>query len=195
MFVVIEGVDGSGKTTLAKEVVRRLESLGIKAKYTYEPYNQLFVEIMSKYWSELDPLLQTLIMALDRYYHVRKEVIPYLNAGYVVVCDRYYYSSLAYQGAQGVDVEWIISVNKFVPKPNLAIYLDVDPEEGLRRKERSTTRIKELEADLNIIKRARDIYLELVKQGELILIDAMRAFELVFNDVFNLILRYSNIKA
>lgn len=190
LFVVIEGIDGAGKTTVAKELTRRLNELGIKSVYTYEPFYKFSVDFITTYWEDLDPILQTLIMALDRYYHIKKEVIPYLNSGYVVISDRYYYSSIAYQGAQGIDINWILSVNRYVLKPKLAIYLDVEPDVGLMRKRRSETRIKELESNLELIRRAREIYLELVGRGELILIDAMRDLNSVLCEVFDLVIKY-----
>jgi len=189
-FIVIEGIDGAGKTTVAKELTRRLNGLGIKSIYTYEPFYKFSADFITAYWGDLDPILQTLIMALDRYYHIKKEVIPYLNSGYVVISDRYYYSSIAYQGAQGADINWILSVNRYVLRPKLAIYLDVEPDVGLMRKKHSATRVKELESNLELIKRAREIYLELVRRGELILVDAMRDLNSVLDEVFNLIIKY-----
>ena len=62
-------------------------------------------------------------------------VEPALRRGDMVVMERYYYSTIAYQGARGVDIEWLRIVNSIFRKPDLAIYLDIDPEEGLRRSE------------------------------------------------------------
>lgn len=191
ILIVIEGVDGAGKTSVSKEVTRRLKDLGFKAVYTYEPYTQFIVNIVNEYWSEIDPTVQTLLMAADRYYHISKVILPYMRSGHVVISDRYYYSSLAYQGAQGVDLQWILDVNKFVVKPKLAIYLDVDPEVGLKRKESSTTRVRSIEADLELVKRARKIYLDLVSHGELLLIDGRldlrRVVDEVMSHIFTLI--------
>jgi len=191
ILIVIEGIDGAGKTSVSKEVTRRLEDLGFKAIYTYEPYTQFIVNVVNEYWSEIDPVVQTLLMAADRYYHISKVILPYMSSGYVVISDRYYYSSLAYQGAQGVDLQWILDVNKFVVKPKLAVYLDVDPEVGLKRKKLSTTRIKGVEADIELIKRARKIYLDLVSRGELLLIDGRldlgKVVDEVMGHIFKLI--------
>lgn len=189
ILIVIEGIDGAGKTSVSKEVTQRLKDLGFKAVYTYEPYTQFIVDIVNEYWGEIDPVVQTLLMAADRYYHISKVILPYMKSGYVVISDRYYYSSLAYQGAQGVDLQWILDVNKFVVKPKLAVYLDVDPEVGLKRKESSTTRVRSIEADLKLIKRARNIYLDLVSRGELILIDGRLELGRVVDEVMRYVLK------
>lgn len=189
ILIVIEGIDGAGKTSVSKEVTQRLKDLGFKAVYTYEPYTQFIVDIVNEYWGEIDPVVQTLLMAADRYYHISKVILPYMKSGYVVISDRYYYSSLAYQGAQGVDLQWILDVNKFVVKPKLAVYLDVDPEVGLKRKESSTTRVRSIEADLKLIKRARNIYLDLVSRGELILIDGRLELGGVVDEVMRYVLK------
>lgn len=183
VLVVIEGIDGAGKTSVSKEVVSRLTSLGFKAIYTYEPFTQFITDFINKHWDVIDPIMLTLLMAADRHYHISRAVLPYLKSGYIVVSDRYYYSSVAYQGAQGVDVKWIAEVNKFVIKPRLAIYLDVEPSEGLRRKKASTTRVREMESNVELIERAREIYLSLVLKGELVLVDAMQDIHNVVDEV------------
>jgi len=194
-LVVIEGIDGAGKTAISKEVVNRLTSIGIQALYTYEPYETPFTDLIKHYGRGLDPVLQTLLMAADRYYHVKEVIEPYLRSGYLVVSDRYYYSSIAYQGGQGVDIEWIINVNKFVPKPSLAIYLDVRPEVGLERKKYSDTRIKYLQDDMKLLHTARDIYLGLVGRGELIFVNAERDFNSVLSDVLRIVYEFLGITA
>ncbi len=189
VLIVIEGIDGAGKTSVSEEVVLRLKNLGFKAIYTCEPYTHFIVDIMNKYWVEIDPIMQTLLMAADRYYHINKVVVPHIRSGYVVVSDRYYYSSVAYQGAQGVDLQWILDINKFAVRPKLAIYLDIDPEVGLKRKKTSSTRVKSIEDDFELVKRARDIYLDLVTRGELILVDGRPNLKDVINEVMKHILK------
>lgn len=189
ILIVIEGIDGAGKTSVSEEVVLRLKSLGFKAIYTYEPYTHFIVDMMNRYWVEIDPAMQTLLMAADRYYHVNKVIIPYMRLGYIVVSDRYYYSSIAYQGAQGIDLQWILDINKFVIRPKLAIYLDIDPEVGLKRKKSSSTRVRSIEADFELVRKARDIYLDLVSRGELILVNGRLNLEDVVNEVMGYILK------
>jgi len=188
-FIVLEGIDGSGKTTIAKALVTALNSANVKALYTYEPYNPDFIEMIKKYGKDFGGVMEALLMAVDRYYHVERVVKPYLNMGYSVVSDRYFYSSLAYQGARGVSLEWIKTLNEFAPKPSLAIYLDVSPEEGLKRKLNVATKIKYMEEDPEFLRKVREIYKRLVSEGFLIEVDASRNYEVVFQDCVNLVCR------
>ena len=179
--MVLEGIDGAGKTTVAKKVVSLLTKEGIEALYTYEPYTKDLTEMLKKYGRSLGGVMETLLMAADRYYHINEVIKPALSLGKVVVSDRYYYSSMAYQGARGVEISWIKAVNKFVLKPDIAIYIDVPPDLGLKRKINSLTRLEYLEGDLGVIKDVRAIYKDLVSKGELIEIDGT----LGLNDVIN----------
>ena len=180
-FIVLEGIDGAGKTTVAKKIVSLLTKEGIQALYTYEPYTKDLTEMLKKYGRSLGGVMETLLMAADRYYHINEVIKPALSLGKVVVSDRYYYSSMAYQGARGVEISWIKAVNKFVLKPDIAIYIDVPPDLGLKRKINSLTRLEYLEGDLGVIKDVRAIYKDLVSKGELIEIDGT----LGLNDVIN----------
>jgi len=183
-FIVFEGIDGAGKTTIAKEIVNSLLKSKVDALYTYEPYTADLTKLLRKYGKAFGSVMETLLMAADRYYHIIEVITPALKSGKVVVSDRYYYSSLAYQGAKGVDPLWIEMVNKkFLLKPDVAIYIDVPPDLGLRRKANSPTRLKYLERDLDIIKSVRSIYKELVRRGELIEVDGTLSLDEVIRSV------------
>ncbi|MBS7628426.1 dTMP kinase [Candidatus Bathyarchaeota archaeon] len=108
--------------------------------------------------------------------------MPTLRRGGIVVSDRYIYASIAYQGAQKVDIGWIRCVNNFAPKPDLAIYLDVPAEVAMSRIRRGRSVMERLEFE----KRVREIYLKLVKDGELTYIDGDRPVEDVDKDIFNI---------
>lgn len=182
-LVVLEGLDGAGKTTVALEVVNMLARRGYRAVYTYEPFESPFSEALSRVKSglSLSPLVDALAMACDRAYHVEVVVKPAIDRGEVVVMDRYFYSTIAYQGAMGVDTRWLRILNSVFPRPDLAIYLDVEPEEGLRR---SRARKWAFYEKPEILRRAREIYLEMVGEGELVLVDAMRPLDDVIRDVW-----------
>ncbi len=190
LMIVIEGLDGAGKTTIAKWLVEYFKSNGYKALYTYEPNESLFVDALKKHGDVRSAELDALAYAADRLVHVRKVILPAIEDGYIVVVDRYYYSSIAYQGAQGAPIEWVMEVNKYAVKPDLAIYIDVDPETGLERLARESgrkPRFPEYEK-INLLKKVRKIYLSLVEKGELIFIDGSRDLESVKQDVLNTIL-------
>jgi len=183
LFVVLEGIDGSGKTTISKMLVDRLNRLGFKAEYTFEPTDSEIVEVIRGKYSEYrDAYVDALTFALDRLLHLKRKVIPLLRDGFIVVSDRYMYSSVAYQAASGAPIEWVLLVNKYALKPDVTIYLDVDPETGLRRKQFKATRFPEFEV-IDFARRVREVYLELVKRGLMISINATRPIEEVYRDV------------
>jgi dTMP kinase len=183
LFVVLEGIDGSGKTTISKMLVDRLNGLGFKAEYTFEPTDSEIVEVIrGKYSVYRDAYIDALTFALDRLLHLKRKVIPLLRDGFIVVSDRYMYSSVAYQVATGAPIEWVLLVNKYALKPDVTIYLDVDPETGLRRRQFKTTRFPEFEV-IDFARRVREVYLELVKRGLMISINATRPIEEVYRDV------------
>jgi len=188
VLIVIEGIDGAGKTTIAKWLVELLNRRGYEAIYTYEPTDSLLVQALKSYSEYRSAELDALVYAADRLVHLRSKVLPALDSGKVVVMDRYYFSSIAYQGAQGAPIEWVIELNKYALKPDLAIYIDIDPEIGLKRLsgEKGSRRFPEYE-NLDLLRRVREIYLELVRKGHLVLVDGSRDLDSVKRDVLNVI--------
>jgi len=189
VFIVLEGIDGSGKTSIANMIISELSAKGFKTLYTFEPTDSEIVGLVKTKLGDLrDPYIDTLIFALDRLLHVKSKVIPALKEGHVIICDRYYYSSVAYQGAQGAPVEWILEVNKWALKPDIAIYLDVDPAIAIKRKSGISSRFPEFEK-LELQYKVRDVYLKLVELGLLTLIDASRDLNEVYSDVRKLVFK------
>ncbi len=189
LFIVLEGIDGAGKTSIAKKLLNDLEANGYNVVYTYEPYDTYYVEALKKHYNDYrDAYLDALTYAADRLIHVKTVIEPYLMKKYIVICDRYYYSSVAYQAAQGVPYEWVLEINRFALKPDIAIYLDVSPEIGLRRRSGLLSRFPEYEA-LDFLERVRAIYHRLVEDGYLIEINANRSFEEVYSNVYSTIVK------
>jgi len=182
-FIVLEGIDGAGKTTIAYKLIEYLERKGFEAIYTYEPYDSLYVKALKTQYNDIrDAYLDALTYAADRLVHLKIVILPSLMKGAMVVCDRYYYSSVAYQTAQGASMDWVLEINRYALKPDLAIYLDVDPETGLMRRRELYSRFPEYES-LEFLSRVREVYLKLVEQNQLIYIDARRSFEEVYKSV------------
>ena len=169
-FIVIEGLDGSGKTTQARLLVQRLQS-SHNAVYTTEPSSGKigsFIRDRCLYEEKrLDSAVEALLFAADRVEHVQNEVVPSLNEGKLVVSDRYVYSSLAYQGSAGLNIDWINAINKLALKPDLAVFLDVAPEMVLQRLNRKKSVMETLETQ----KKVRELYLKFVANGQLVRID------------------------
>lgn len=188
-LICIEGLDASGKTTQARLLTDFLRSRGYKVLHTTEPttspIGRLIKERVLRGAVRPPPVVEALLFAADRLQHVRDVIKPALNRGYIVISDRYVYSSLAYQGAAGLSLDWIRGINRFAPKPDLAIYLDVDPETAMKRIKRERTLMENLEVQRGV----RSIYLKLVESGELVLVDGERNVEEVFKDVKALTLK------
>ena len=188
-FVCVEGLDASGKTTQAKLLTTNLRRKGFDAVYTTEPSGGQVGRLIRSFVLNRDdrvPIaLEALLFAADRVDHVEGEVKPLLKQGKVVVCDRYVYSSLAYQGAAGLDVEWIEYVNRFALRPNQAILLDVPTDVVLGRLRRKKT---VMENKLNLDK-VRQVYLKLVQDSRLTLLDGNRRRGEVAEAVFQTVSR------
>ena len=186
-FIVLEGIDGCGKTVHSKALCKQLKRLGYDAAYTTEPSNSRIGRLITSEFlrkSKVPPQVEALLFAADRFDHLSNEVLPMIDANKIVISDRYFYSSLAYQGAQGLKLDWIRELNNFAVKPDLALYLDVPAEVGLARKKRKSV-LERLELE----KKVRDIYLSLVDSGELVKVDSSRDFDIVRGEVLALTLQ------
>ena len=174
VFICIEGLDGSGKTTHAHRLVRNLQENRFDAIYTTEPSRgELGTFIRGTILEgkkRVPRVVETVLFAVDRVEHINKDVKPSLKEGKIVVSDRCVYSSLAYQGAAGLDLEWIAEINRFALPPDLAIYIDVPPEVVVKRIRRKKSVMERLETQ----RRVQKVYMRFVDNGKLMLIDGDR---------------------
>lgn len=173
VFICIEGLDGSGKTTQAKLLTKKLCEDGLNVVFTAEPSQGRIGKFIRKRLFEekrMPVSVEALLFAADRIEHVENEVNPELMQGKIVVSDRYVYSSLAYQGSAGLSLDWIEQVNSNALKPDLSIFIDVAPEVVLERLKRKKSVMEILETQ----KKVRDIYLRYVENGQLRLIDGSK---------------------
>lgn len=140
-FIVFEGTDGSGKSTQAKMLLKYLAGKNIPCYLTFEPTDSFvgaFLRAILSGRAETDEHTIAALFAADRLDHIQNGVNGIkkkLNEGTWVICDRYYFSSFAYNGGQA-DLEWVIDLNlpamKMLP-PDLTFFLDLPPEEGMAR--------------------------------------------------------------
>ena len=169
-FIVVEGLDGSGKTTQARLLVQKLRS-SHNAVYTTEPsrgkIGSFIRECCLFEEKRLDSATEALLFAADRIEHIQNEVVPALNKGLLVISDRYLYSSLAYQGSTGLSLEWIETINKHALKPDLAIFIDVAPETVMQRLNRKKSVMETLETQRQV----REVYLKFVANDDMVRID------------------------
>ena len=170
IFICIEGLDGSGKTTQAILLTKML-SEKYTAVYTAEPSQGkigAFIRESCLYEGKRLPTeAEALLFAADRIEHMQNEVAPALAEGKIVICDRYIYSSLAYQGSVGLSLDWIKTINARALQPDFSIFIDVSPERVLERLHRKKSVMETLE----IQQKVREVYLKYVEKGELIRID------------------------
>lgn len=136
-LVAFEGIDGTGKTTIARKITERLQETGFVAEYLSEPtdgpFGRQLREIMTSVETR-DPQMEFELFILDRQDDVEHNIRPVLQAGGIVCIDRYYVSSMAYQGALGLDPAMIREENeKFAPVPDLILRFDVPVDVALER--------------------------------------------------------------
>lgn len=135
-LIVLEGIDGAGTTTQAERLVKGLAAREPPTHLTREPSDgpvgRLLRQILAGEHAPTDATTLSLMFAADRADHLQREVEPRLAAGAVVISDRWYHSSLAYQGT-GEERAWIRELNKRARRPDLTILLRVDPEVAARR--------------------------------------------------------------
>jgi dTMP kinase len=190
IFICIEGLDGSGKTTHAHRLVRNLQKRGFDAVYTTEPgrgeIGKFIRSSVLQGKKRVPRVVEAVLFAVDRVEHLEKDVKPALEEGKVVVSDRCVYSSLAYQGAAGLDLEWIEEINRFALPPDLALYIDVPPEVVVKRIRRKKSVMERLETQ----RRVKQVYMKFVDNGKLISIDGDRKKSEVEQNVLNVILNF-----
>ena len=190
VFICIEGLDASGKTTHAHRLVRNLRSKGFDAVYTTEPSRGEIGRFIRTYILQrkrrVPSVVEALLFAVDRVDHVEKEIKPALENGKIVVSDRYVYSSLAYQGAAGLDLKWIEEINRLALPPDLAIYIDVSPEVVDKRIRRKKSVMERLETQ----RKVREVYMKFVKNGKLVYVDGNRRKDEVAKDILKVILDF-----
>lgn len=136
-LIIVEGVDGSGKSTQMELIGKWLGSNGFSIVFTDWKSSRELKPLFRKVWRNdiyINPYVFSLLHAADFYQRVTNIIIPALKIGQIVLCDRYYYTPLVRDVARGMDPEWVKDLYSNAPAPDLAFYFDVPPEIALQRK-------------------------------------------------------------
>ena len=198
-FIVFEGLDGSGKSTQIRCLEQRLRDMGRRVDVTAEPTVSALGGLVRDALSGFTPRSGGEIAALFMADRVQHNVNPVwgiqkmLASGFDVICDRYYYSSMAYQGTV-TDPDWVERINLDCPeirRPDLCVFLDVDYEHCRRRMEEGRAFLEIYENEASMIATRRRYYAvfeELKERDRIAVIDAGRPVEEVAEDVFRAVL-------
>jgi dTMP kinase len=195
LFIALEGIDGSGKSTQTKLLTEKLTAQGHKVYSTFEPTDNQIGKIIRNILRGNQKADYRVIAGLymtDRLDHLLNEengIVKKLDEGYTVICDRYCFSSYAYQGVH-MDMDWVIQANSLsaqILRPDINIFIDVSPEVSMQRLQANRDNI-ELFETLDNLKKVRAKYGEAFEKlrsvENIFTVDGNRSFELVANDIW-----------
>lgn len=164
ILIAFEGLDGSGKSVQAKMVYDELVRRGRKCILTHEPTDRdLGMQIKRNVVDgtlDLSNMTLQILFTADRSDHVHKVIGPALEDRVAVIADRYYWSTLAYGRATGLELEWLSDMNSVFPKPDATFWLKVPPGIAAKRRGQRGIAQRSLE-DLKIQERVNDAYMEI----------------------------------
>lgn len=206
-FIVFEGGEGSGKSTMIEKTYEWLINNNINCIKTREPGGIKISEkirevILDNDNIEMDSRTEALLYAAARRQHLVEKVIPALNDGVVVLCDRFIDSSLAYQGhARGIGIDEITKINEFAIDgymPDLSIFFDIEPKLGLERilmdNNREVNRLDKEKMEFHTLVREGYNLVYDMNKDRIVKIDASKSIDDVFNNVKEIIAKELDIK-
>ena len=196
LFIAFEVGEGAGKSTILDKIYDWMKDENIPCIKTREPggikiSEQIRSVILDNNNTEMDERTEALLYAAARRQHLVEKIIPALNEGKVVLCDRFIDSSLAYQGyARGIGMDEILEINNFAIgeyMPNLSIFFDLDPSEGLKRINKDNNReVNRLDNEkLDFHNKVREGYYKILEKDKdrIVKIDASKSIDKVYEDV------------
>ncbi|MCY7421477.1 MAG: dTMP kinase [Chitinophagaceae bacterium] len=203
LFIALEGIDGSGKSTQLKLLTEKLEAEGHKVYATFEPTNRpigAMIRTMLKGDSHTDDRIIAGLFVADRLDHLLNDengIVKKMQEGYTVICDRYCFSSYAYQGTH-MSMDWVIAANSMsasILRPDVNVFIDIDPDVSMQRitSNRETIEIYET---LDNQKKVRAKFFEafelLKDQENIFIVDGNRLSALVAGDIFAALTQTAN---
>ncbi len=189
-FIVFEGLDGSGSSTQVDLLVHNLNKSGHKSFATKEPTNNivggLLRGLLTKEWSTTSEGFQ-LLFAADRAHHLKREILPAIEADKNVVSDRYFFSTIAF-GAIDLPREWLASINSRFPIPDITFLIKVRPEVCLERIGKAARAGFEFFEEKEKLEKTWETYEELVKdsKNKIRIIDGEQSIEVIEKEIFEI---------
>jgi dTMP kinase len=187
MLIAFEGLDQSGKETQAQTLRDALKAEGHKARFlSFPDYGTSIGEEIARALQgerEYTPDVMQLLFIANRYER-KPDIQRWLDGGLVLLCDRYAASSIAYGEAQDLNPAWLADAQRFLPKPQLTIWLDIDPETAVRRKAVGRDRY---EQDLALLSRVRESYSRQAAAPDWVRIDGEQAKDVVAEEISTIV--------
>lgn len=196
LFIALEGIDGSGKSTHSKILAQKLTQLGRKVHHTFEPTDNVIGKVIRQIIKGETKSHQTTIAGLfvsDRLDHVLHEdygMQQYIESGTDVITDRYYFSSYAYHAVH-VDMDWVIDANAMsarILRPDINIFIDINPELALERINTNRAQ-KDIYESLDNLQKVRNNYFiafeKLAKQETICIINGDQNIDDLAGNIFN----------
>lgn len=195
IFIVLDGIDGSGTSTHSKLLAGFLSLKGINVYITQEPSNSDIGKLLRVYLKDdrVPPSTDALLFAADRVVHFENEIKEKLEEGYIVISDRYIESSIAYQSSQSekITIDWVKDLNRFAGRPDLTIILDIDPKLSLARKQH---KVLDKFEDTSLLEKVRQVYLNRAKNEGYIVINTDDIIEIVQTRIQKVVMEKLNQK-
>lgn len=199
LFIALEGIDGSGKSTQVKLLAQYLKSKGHKVYTTFEPTDSPIGKIIRDIFNhkmEGDQKVIAALFAADRLNHLlhsENGMLKKLSEGYTVITDRYYLSSYAYHSVHGIDMDWIIAANAMsadLLRPDINIYIDISPEVSMERinKGRANIEMYETLENLTNVYHQYNVAMQKMENVEKIVkVNGQQSVEDISNNIINII--------
>lgn len=187
VLIIFEGLDNCGKTTLANMIKNFYLSNGVAAEISKEFETNIGIELKNMAAAgTLDPIIKTFLFATDRYIRM-KNISEEEYQTKILLFDRYVPSAIAYRMAENVDKKWVETINSIFPKADLGFFIDISPEESVKRNTNSKFNIISTPEHL---KKVRDSYLSILDENNLIKINGMQPLEKIFDEIIKIIEEY-----
>lgn len=195
LMVVFEGTTAAGKKTHIRLLAEKIKALGKEVTIlSFPDYENPIAKLTKR--GDLDPYTQSLLFAADRQLN-QQRIKALLEKGNVILCDRYCYSNYAYQSASGVDLNWLMQIEKNVVKPDLAFLIDVPVETSIKRVQQANIEdftkmeiLSRLQKQRELLEKIRENFLEIAKKDretEWYVIDGTKPVEETLREILEII--------